>query len=146
MGSQASLLTGPQPPMVGEETEYLLTLVAEAGVNDVTGAIIETSLPLYVDWKDDYSAPGNVTYNTVTKKLEWDIGTIDAGQRKELNMKVGIQPSLSQFDTEPVILNRQQYRANDRFTGELLQDSAPAVTTELSTEMGLEEGNGTIIR
>jgi hypothetical protein len=132
--------------MVGEETEYLLTIIAEAGVNDVTDAIVETSLPLYVEWGDDYSAPGEVTYNTVTKKLEWDIGNIDAGERKELNMKVGIQPSLSQFDTEPVLLNRQLYRANDRFTGALLQDSAPAVTTELSTEMGLDSGNGTVIR
>jgi hypothetical protein len=146
IGSQATLLDGPQPPMVGEETEYLLTIIAEAGVNDVTDAIVETSLPLYVEWGDDYSAPGEVTYNTVTKKLEWDIGNIDAGERKELNMKVGIQPSLSQFDTEPVLLNRQLYRANDRFTGALLQDSAPAVTTELSTEMGLDSGNGTVIR
>ena len=146
IGSQAGLLDGPQPPMVGEKTEYLLTIIAEAGVNDVTGAIVETSLPLNVDWGDDYSAPGEVTYNTVTKKLEWDIGSIDAGQRKELNMKVGINPSLSQYDTVPVILNRQLYRANDRFTGALLQDSAPAVTTELSTEMGLDSGNGKVIR
>ena len=146
IGRQATLLEGPQPPQVGEMTEYLLTVVAEAGVNDVTNATVETALPLYVEWGDDYSAPGEVTYNTVSKKIEWDIGSIDAGQRKELNMKVGIQPSRSQFDTEPVILDRQLYRANDRFTGALLQDSAPAVTTELSTEMGLEEGNGTVIR
>jgi hypothetical protein len=146
VGSQASLVAGPQPPQVGETTVYKLTVVAEAGVNDVTGAIIETELPLYVDWLNEYTAEGDIEFNSVSKKITWNIGTIDSGQRKELVMNVEMQPSLSQVDTEPVLLNTQRYRANDRFTDELLQDSAPAVTTELSTEMGFERDNGRVIR
>jgi hypothetical protein len=45
-----------------------------------------------------------------------------------------------------VLLNGQTLRANDRFTGQLLQDTAPPVTTELSTEAGFVEGNGTVVR
>lgn len=138
--------SGPVPPQVGQTTTYTLTVVAEAGANDMNNAIVNTSLPLYVDWLDEYDAEGAVTYNTVSKKLEWAVGDIGSGQRKELTFQVSFQPSTSQVRSTPVLLNRQTLRANDRFTGELLQDAAPAVTTEQSTEAGFEEGNGMVVR
>lgn len=152
LGSQAGRNTagfsesGPIPPKVGEETTYTLTLVAEAGVNDVVNAVVDTSLPLYVDWLDQYETDGKVTYNTVAKKLQWEVGNISAGARKELALQIKIKPSISQLETAPVLLNSQQLRANDRFTGTLLQDTAPAVTTSLSEEMGFPVGNGEVTR
>lgn len=135
---------GPIPPVVGEESTYTLTVVAEAGANDMVNSIVETSLPLYVDWLDIYDAEGEVTYNSVSKKLRWSVGNIDAGDRKDLTMQVSILPSTSQLEEAPVLLNRQQIRANDRFTGELLQNIAAPVTTELSTEFGFARENGLV--
>ncbi len=137
---------GPVPPQVGETTSYTITLVAEAGANDMANAVVETSLPLYVNWLDAYDAEGTVTYNSVSKKIQWVIGDISLNQRKEMTFQVDLKPSVSQVGQAPVLVNTQNMRANDRFTGALLQDSAPAVTTELSTEMGFEEGNGDVIR
>ncbi|MFT7645104.1 MAG: hypothetical protein ACI9BF_000775 [Candidatus Paceibacteria bacterium] len=137
---------GPIPPKVGEVTTYSLTLVAAAGANDMANTIVETSLPLYVDWLDDYDTDGVVTYNSVSKTLKWDIGAISSGQRKDFTFQVGIKPSVSQLNRPMVLLNTQNIRANDKFTSALLQDSAEAVTTELSTEMGFPEDNGNVQR
>jgi len=137
---------GPVPPKVEEVTTYTVTLVAEAGANDMTNAVVNTALPVYVNWLDEYDAEGQVTYNTVSKKLEWAVGDITNGQRKELIFQVSIQPSTSQIRTTPILINQQRIQANDRFTGELLQDTATPVTTELSTEAGFEEDNGKVVR
>lgn len=137
---------GPVPPEVGKESTYTITLVAEAGANDLVNTVMETALPVYVNWLDAYEAPGTVVYNTVSKNLRWNIGDMKAGERKELTMQVSFTPSVSQVNSSPLLLNQQKIRANDRFTGGLLQESASAVTTELSTEMGFMKDNGKVIR
>lgn len=138
--------SGPVPPVAEELTTYSLTLVATAGANDMANAIVQTSLPLYVDWLDSFDVDGEVEYNSVSKKIQWEIGDISSGQQKELTFQVSILPSTSQINRIPILMNGQSLRANDRFTGALLQDSAPAVTTELSTEMGFQEENGMVRR
>ena len=139
--------SGPIPPEVGEVTTYTMTIVAEAGANDVANAIVETSLPVYVNWLDLYTAgAGKVTYNSVSKQLEWNVGDISSGQRKDLSFQVEIRPSVSQAGRSPVLLNTINMRANDRFTSALLQDTAPAVTTILSPEMGFTEESGIVKR
>lgn len=137
---------GPIPPKVGEETTYTATIVAEAGVNDVTNAVVETSLPLYVDWLDLYEGEGKVIYNPISKKMQWEIGDIPAFGRKELSFQLAIRPSISQLSTTPVILNNQSYRANDRFTGVLLQATVNPLTTQLSEEMGYGPESGKVTR
>ena len=137
---------GPVPPKVGEITTYTVTLVAEAGANDMNNAVVNTSLPVYVEWLDEYDVEGEITYNTVSKQLEWVVGDIQSGRRKEFTFQVSIQPSTSQVRQTPVLVNQQRIQANDRFTGELLQDTATPVTTELSTEAGFAEDNGIVAR
>ena len=146
VGSQASLVSGPVPPQVGEETVYNLSLGVSAGANDLANTIVETSLPLHVTWLDSYETEGVVTYNSVSKKIQWASGDISSGQRKDLSFQVSILPSTSQVGQVVTLLNRQQVRANDRFTNALLQDGDEAVTTELSEEMGHEIDNGVVIR
>jgi hypothetical protein len=146
LGSQANIQSGPIPPQVGQTTTYIMTVVAEAGANDMTGAIVETSLPVYANWLEDYSAEGEVTYNSVSKKLQWQIGDISSGQRKELVFPISIKPSVSQVQSSPVLINTQTMRANDRFTGALLQETSPAVTTRLSSELGYTVNDGRVIR
>jgi len=85
-----------------------------------------------------------LSYNPVSKLLVWQVGDIEIGKRKSINIQVDITPSVSQLSDLPILLNTQRIRAKDRFTGALLQDSAPAVTTELSTEMGFAEDNGRV--
>lgn len=137
--------SGPIPPRVGQTTTYTVTLVAEAGVNDLTDAVVTTSLPLYVTWLDNYQGGGEVIYNTVSKQLEWRPGSIDARQRKELSFQVSIRPSISQVNSVPTLVNSQQLRASDRFTGDTLRSTASALTIALSTEAGFSEDDGVVV-
>jgi hypothetical protein len=136
---------GAIPPVVGETTSYTVTLVAEAGVNDLTDAVVETRLPIYVDWRDSIQGEGELTFNTVSQQLEWDAGSIPSGTRKEVTFQVSITPSSSQVGSTPVLLQSQTLRATDRFTGTRLQAQADPVYTELSTEAGFSEDNGRVI-
>ncbi|MCA9362465.1 hypothetical protein KC906_03740 [Candidatus Kaiserbacteria bacterium] len=152
MGSQVGygngqfLDVGPVPPAIGQSTSYTITLVASAGANDISNGIVETSLPIYVNWLDTYDGEGDVTYNSVSKKLIWEVGNLSQGRQKQVSFQVDLQPSVSQVGTIPVLLNKQFFKANDKFTGALLQDEALAVTTELSTELGFQRGNGEVVR
>jgi hypothetical protein len=136
--------TGPIPPRVGQTTTYTVTLVAEAGVNDLSNTQVTTSLPLYVTWLDQYQGPGEVIYNTVSKQLEWRPGNIEARQQKALSFQVSITPSVSQVNAVPTLVNSQQLSAADRFTGATLRSSAPALTIQLSSELGFSEADGMV--
>lgn len=151
VGSQAGhgrIFTGSGsiPPVVGETTTYTLTMVAEAGVNDLTDVILNTSLPVYVEWPDKVQGDGDLVYNPVSKQIEWKPGNILSGGRKEISFQVEFTPSRSQRGQSPVLLRSQTARATDRFTGQRLQAEADPVYTELSTEAGYEKENGVVVR
>jgi Domain of unknown function DUF11 len=144
LSNQGNHVLGPIPPTVGQVTTYLVTLVAEAGGNDITNATINTSLPTYVEWQNEYSGPGTLDYNTVSKQIEWKAGDIKANTKKELTFSISILPSVSQVGTVPVLVNRQTLRAIDRFTNTPLTANANRIDAELSTQAGYEEGNGRV--
>ena len=151
VASQASrggafVIAGPIPPQVGQTTTYALTIVAEAGVNDLTDAIVTTALPIYVNWRDSVVGDGDLIYNAVSQQLEWKAGNIPSGQRKQVSFQVGITPSISQVGGSLVLLQSQTLRATDRFTDSRLQAQADPVYTELSTEAGFDEDNGIVVR
>lgn len=141
----ATHMTGPLPPKVGETTKYLITLVAEAGGNNMTNTVIKTSLPTYINWLDDFSGPGTVEYNPVTKEISWRVGDVNTGMRKELAFSLSFQPSVSQVGSIPMLLNRQVLTATDRFTNTALQSEAGGLRTELSNDAGYNEGNGSVV-
>lgn len=144
VAGQANLMTGPVPPKVGETTKYLMTLVAEAGGNNMTNTKVETSLPTYVTWLDDYSGPGTIDYNPISKQLVWDVGDVNSGMRKELTFSVSILPSVSQVGITPILVNGQTLTATDRFTGTSISTNALSISAELSKEAGYPEKNGTV--
>jgi len=151
LGSQASragLFTsvGSVPPTVGAMTSYTLTMVAQAGVNDLTDVIVNTSLPVYVEWPDNVQGTGDLVFNPVSKQIEWKPGNLTSGGRAEVSFQVEFTPSLSQRGQAPILLRAQTARATDRFTGERLQAESDPVYTELSPEAGFAEDNGVVQR
>lgn len=144
LDNRIALHDGVVPPEVGTESEYDITLVAEAGKNDLVDAEVTASLPTYVEWLDDYSGPGDLQYNEINKTLTWSIGSISAEDVAELDLRVAFRPSASQSGRTPVLINSQQFRATDRFTGTLIRTEASAVSTELPSSEGYDRGNGEV--
>ena len=142
--SQVNYMSGPVPPKVGQTTTYLVALVAEAGTNDMTNAVVKTSLPTHMNWLNDYSGLGSVDYNPVSKELRWDVGDIEGKGKKELIFSLSILPSLSQVGITPVLINGITMQAVDRFTGTTLTADSGLMYIELGEEAGYEPGNGAV--
>ncbi len=135
---------GPIPPQANKTTTYTATLEVVAGANDATETVLTTTLPQYVTWLDNYDGPGTVEYNPSSKQIRWNIGTMDTKSSKKLQFQVGLLPSVTQVDRTPVVINNQQVRATDRFTGTTITAEAFQITSELSTEFGFSKGNGVV--
>ncbi len=136
--------TGAIPPVANAATTYTLTFAAAAGVNDITGAVMTTTLPQYVSWLDEYEGEGTIEYNPVAKQLKWNIGTMSAKTAKQMQVQVSLLPSVTQVGTTPVLIGAQELRATDRFTEVGLRTSKLPLDAKLSTEAGFEEGNGVV--
>lgn len=135
---------GPVPPVADQTTTYTLTFVAQAGVNDISGAVMTTTLPQYVSWLDKYDGVGSVEYNPVAKQLKWSIGNVQAGTSKQLQVQVSLLPSVTQVGKTLTIVGAQELRATDSFTEVALRAQNQVLNTELSTEAGFSAGNGMV--
>lgn len=144
-GSAGFSESGPVPPEVGKATTYTVTLVAGAGGNDVTGGVVSTALPQYVNWTNQTTGAGTITFNPVTKEVTWNTGDIKAGTTVETSFQVSLTPSLTQVGDTPALITTQRFRATDRFTGAVVRGEAPPLNTELSSEAGFAAGNGEVV-
>lgn len=136
--------TGPVPPVADDTTTYTVTLVAGAGVNDLSGVIVTTSLPQYVDWLDKMEGDGQVEIDPTSKKLTWNIGEISSLKSKTVKFQVSMKPSVTQVGRNAVVIGQQEMRATDKFTNVPLRVQQSALNNELSTELGFARGNGNI--
>lgn len=137
-------VSGPIPPKVGMTTTYQVALTATAGSNEITGGVMKTTLPVYVDWLANYQAEGLVVYNPVNRELEWQVGSINGGKGKTLIFTVALQPSDSQIGSKPILVNQQTFEAKDRFTGTTLRATVPQMSTELGTDGNYQDDSGTV--
>lgn len=135
---------GPLPPVADTETTYSVTLNAGAGGNNVTGAVVTTSLPQYVNWKNLAVGDGTLTFNPISKELTWNIGDINAGEQKKTTFQIGLLPSQNQIGTTPAVLGTQRLRATDRFTSEVIRAESVPASSELGPESGFEAENGKV--
>lgn len=135
---------GSVPPVADMETTYTVNLQASAGGNDVTGAVVTTSLPQYVSWKNLALGDGSVVFNPISKEITWTIGGIDAGSNKNISFQVGLLPSQNQIGITPAVVGAQRFRATDRFTGEVVRAEGAPLSSELGIESGFEEQNGRV--
>lgn len=136
--------TGPVPPVVDTTTTYTVTLVAGAGVNDMDGTVITTSLPQYMTWLDKTEGDGKIEFNPVAKQIRWNVGEVGSGQNKTIKFQVSLLPSTTQVGRTALVIGPQELRANDSFTGVSLRANNPALGNELSTELGFIKENGKV--
>lgn len=143
-GSSIFSDSGPIPPVANRKTTYTVTLAATAGANDLTGAQVTTRLPQYVEWLN-ISTEGIVEYNPVSKEVRWSVGAMKGKERKDVSFQVALTPGILQVGSTPVIMNQQEFKATDRFTGTPLSTTARPITTELSSEAGYESSSGIVV-
>lgn len=121
--------TGPIPPIVDQETTFTVRFSLMNTSNDLKNAIVRTSMPSGIVWKDSY-LPENagIEINTRSNEIKWIIGTVNAGVGfiepvRTLAFQIGIKPSANQVGNgrEVRLLNEFKITALDSFTEEEIE-------------------------
>lgn len=124
---------GPLPPRVGKETSYAVVWTISNFYNNVNNAVVKASLPPYVSWAGMIDpASENLSYNSSTGEVIWNVGTIEAGAgvlkpAKKVAFKIVLLPSLNQEGEMPVLVNPATLEGEDEFTGLNLADTGEAL-------------------
>lgn len=130
--------SGPIPPKVDTTTSYTVELTASSNSNDVENAQMTATLPSNVSWKNAISPNSeNVTFDSVSRKLTWNIGTIPAGSgyskaKKQLYFQVELLPSISQKGEKIDLLNNLVFTAKDTFTRTDISKDVESPTTQIN--------------
>jgi hypothetical protein len=136
--------SGPVPPRAEEVTTYTIVWHVENGTNAITDGRVSATLPPYVTWLDLTTSAPVFTYNPQTKEISWRAGDLKAGEGREASFQVSVRPSVSQEGEIITLVNRQSFRATDRFTGTVLTSEGPAITTKLFADPKYERDDGRV--
>jgi hypothetical protein len=128
--------SGPLPPVKDMATTYTITLAVENDSNEITNAVVNTSLPQYMTWLDKTAGSGEITFNPTTRSIEWAVGDVDANAQVLASFQVSLFPLTLQVGTIPTLISEQRMRAVDRFTGAVVRDTNPPITTQFDDTEG----------
>ncbi len=103
--------TGPVPPVRDSASTYTIEWAISNTHNEVSGAVVKTTLPVYVDWMGSISPnTESVTYDADKRTVTWNAGTIPAlagysTSAKKVFFQVKLNPSISQVGSAPTLTN-----------------------------------------
>lgn len=126
--------SGSNPPKVETESVYKIVWTLSNSVNTITNAEARASLPVYVKWVNANNSGESITFDEITKEVVWKIGTVKpntgfgAGQR-EASFNISIKPSLSQFDSVPLLVREISLTGKDVFTEKIIKSTQRSVST-----------------
>lgn len=135
--------TGPLPMEVDKPTSFTLHWAITNVSNDLSGAVIRSSLPSGMRWVGKvYPSDAGITYDERNNSVVWNIGDIAAGSgllvpRKEVAFQVMVTPQGNQAGQKIQLLNESVFSARDVFTGEDVLLARPPKNTELVEDKGL---------
>lgn len=142
--------TGPVPPKVGVPTTYTITWALTNTSNSVSNIHVSSTLPAWVDFTGSISPDGeNLTYNSGTKEIVWSAGSIKrgtgiTGNSKSVSFQISFNPSLSQLNFSPVLLNGALLTGHDDFANVDQKISKPELYTSLNGEASFPANGGIV--
>lgn len=139
--------SGPLSPKVGQETIYTVIWSLANASSDVSDVAVKAALPAYMRWKG-VVRPTNeiVNFDSSKSEISWRSSRIMAGTgftqpAKEVMFQVGLIPSVGQVGSSPVLLFDIVAEGRDDFSGNIVRDAEPSLTTDISAfDRGLKSG------
>jgi hypothetical protein len=144
--------TGPMPPKVDGKTTYTIKWTLTSSANDVSNAIVHASLPSYVHFLNNINPTNSdLTIDPVSGDLIWNVGTVPkgsglTGQSKVVYFQIELDPSISQLNTAPVLVNTLSAVGTDTYTNTPLTATWKEVTTLLSSDPAFVNGNEKVVQ
>ena len=143
--------TGPIPPVAEKETTYTIFWSIINSANDVSGAMVTTTLPPFVSWTNKVSPPGeDITYNESNRMVTWKLNTVYAGTgyrnaAREGAFQVKFLPSLSHVGSSVSLTGGVTLTGTDSFAGISLQSSKDALTTSLGSDPSFRQNDDIVV-
>lgn len=139
--------TGALPPQVDTEITYTIKWIVRNASNNVSNAIVKTTLPLYVKWLGNISPSGeDISWNASNAEVSWNVGRIPAGGVREAAFQISFLPSLSQLNRVPYLTGDSTLTALDDFTKTNLSDRKAPVTTNLSSDPQFSQNQAAVVQ
>ena len=138
-GSSPFTNSGPMPPKAEKETAYTVIWTLANSANDISGATVRTSLPVYARFVGTVSPVTGTLSNPIGQDIVWDVGTIKAGAGvtappREVAFQIAITPSLSQVERVVNLTDSVMFTGTDTFTQTSLSDTKTPLTTRITTD------------
>ncbi len=142
--------TGSIPPKVEKETTYTVTWTLSNTSNSISKGEVRAILPTWVRFMGVISPlTENVTYNTSSREMIWNVGRISkgtgiVGSDKTVSFQIGYTPLFSQVNTVPIIINDAILTGHDDFANVDVRVSKPALRTKLDSDSQFPAGGGLV--
>lgn len=140
--------SGNIPPLVGQETTYTIVLTVSSPSSDLENAEVTAELPSYVTWKGQtYPNNADISYNSATREVTWDIGDLNSGGSNEKMgyFRIGMTPSNSQIDKVPNVVTQIRLEAEDSFTGTDIVKTINQLSASLINDSGYNPINDRVV-
>lgn len=138
--------TGPLPMELGKPTSFTLHWAVTNISNDLSGAVVTSSLPSGVVWVGKiYPSDAKISYDARSNRVVWELGDVSAGSgviipRREVAFQVMVTPQENQAGQKVILLNESILNAKDVFTGKDVLQTKPAKDTVLLEDKGMNAG------
>lgn len=137
---------GPYPPKVNQPTQYTIHWIITNYATDATNTVVTDALQSGTACTGQITSnmPTAPACNAATGMVTWAIPTVPAttgitGPPAEAIFQVTNTPAVNQVGNAVTLLGPSTLTATDAFTGQPLNASAPAVTTQLPDDTSLPQ-------
>lgn len=116
--------SGPNPPVLGQETTYTIHYLITNTYNEISDVKITSSLPTGARWTGKiFPETENISFNERTNSLSWDAGNLKNAvgilePKKEVSFQVAVTPQINQIGAKIILSNAAVLKAKDKFTNQ----------------------------
>jgi hypothetical protein len=130
--------SGPIPPKAEQETTYTVLWTITNSSNNLRNIKVRTTLPTWVKYTGSiYPAQEDITYNSASREVIWNAGTISRGTGMEGNpprevaFQISFTPSLVQVEEVPILVNDAVLTGHDDFANVDVQINRASLNTNI---------------
>ena len=109
-----------------------------------------STLPSWVNFVGSFlPVDANLTYNSSTRQIVWNVDRIASGAGitgapQTVSFQVSLNPSLSQVNTTPTLLNDAVLTGHDDFANVNVSVTKSALNTDLSSDPTFPSSEGSV--
>jgi hypothetical protein len=130
--------SGPIPPTPNTETTYTAHLTVSAQ-NTLVNTLVVFTLPAYVSWENTFSENAQVSYDSKSRTVTWNIGGLDAGKSVSTDIMLGVKPSQSHVGSSPSITSPIILDADEQDSKAHIRTTISQLSTRLAGETWTED-------